>query len=88
MLLVLAIAIYFALRTPPLEVELGAVSRGPMTVTVDDLGETRVTDMYVVSAPVSGQLLRVPLKPGDQVTPGQTLLARIQPAEPGPLDAR
>ena len=87
-LLVLAIAIYFALRTPPLEVELGAVSRGPMTVTVDDLGETRVTDMYVVSAPVSGQLLRVPLKPGDQVTPGRTLLARIQPAEPGPLDAR
>ena len=87
-LLVLAAAIYLAVRTPRLEVEVGTVARGPMTVTVDDLGETRVTDMYVVSAPISGQLLRVPLKPGDRVDPGRTILARIQPAEPGPLDAR
>ena len=87
-LLVLAAAIYFALRTPPLEVEVGAVDRGPMTVTVDDLGETRVTDMYVVSAPISGELLRVPLKPGDRIDPGRTVLARIRPAGPGLLDAR
>lgn len=86
--LVVVVAIYFAVRTPPLEVEMGSVTRGPMTVTVDDLGETRVTDLYVVSAPITGQLLRVPLKPGDRVDPGRTLLARIQPAEPGPLDAR
>jgi HlyD family secretion protein len=30
----------------------------------------------------------VPLKPGDQVIPNSTVLARIQPVEPGPLDAR
>jgi HlyD family secretion protein len=87
-LLAIAVAIFVALRTPPVEVELGAITRGPMTVTVDDLGETRVADMYVVSAPVSGQLLRVPLEEGDRVVSGQTLLARIQPTEPGPLDAR
>ncbi len=69
-------------------VEVGRASRGELIVTVDDLGETRVSDLYVVSAPVTGTLLRVPLKPGDPVIPKKTVLARIQPVEPGPLDAR
>lgn len=56
--------------------------------TIDDLGETRVRDLYIVSAPVTGQLLRVPLKPGTSVVPHVTVLARIQPMEPAPLDAR
>lgn len=85
---VLLVAIFFATRSPAVPVELGEVTRGPMTVTVDDLGETRVTNLYVVSAPIGGQLLRVPLKPGDAVTAGVTLLARIQPPEPAPLDPR
>jgi HlyD family secretion protein len=85
---VLAIAVFLALRTPPVNVELGEVSRGPLTVTVDDLGETRVTNLYVVSAPVTGELLRVPLKPGDRVVARSTLLGRIQPGEPAPIDAR
>ena len=59
-----------------------------MMTTVDDLGETRVRDLYIVSAPVTGQLLRVPLKPGTRVVPRTTVLARIQPMEPAPLDAR
>jgi HlyD family secretion protein len=86
--IVLLTALVFALRSPPVPVELGEVTRGPMTVTVNDLGETRVTNLYVVAAPISGQLLRVPLKPGDQVVPGATLLARIQPPDPAPLDPR
>lgn len=86
--LALLVALVFLMRAPPVEVEAGAVSRGPMTVTVDDLGETRVTNLYAVSAPITGELLRVPLKPGDEVVAGRTVLARVQPAEPGPLDAR
>lgn len=85
---VLAVAITFALRKPPVPVDIGQVSRGAMMATVDDLGETRVRDLYVVSAPVTGQLLRVPLKPGTPVVPHATVLARIQPMEPTPLDAR
>ena len=83
-----AIAIFIMLRDPAISVEVGKATRGPITVTIDDLGETRVTDLYVVSAPVTGQLLRVPLKPGTQVVPGSTVLGRIQPVEPAPLDAR
>jgi HlyD family secretion protein len=85
--LVVVVALYLALRTPALEVETGVATRGPMMVTIDDLGETRVTDMYVVAAPVSGQLTRVPLKPGDRVDAGR-IVARILPATPAPLDAR
>lgn len=88
LLLTMAAAIFFALRQPALDVELAEVRRGPLTVTVDDLGETRVRNLYVVSAPITGQLERVPLKPGDAVVPGTTLLARIQPVQPNPLDAR
>ena len=81
-------AVIVALRQPAVGVEIGRASRGQLVVTVDDLGETRVTDLYVVSAPITGQLLRVPLKPGTVVIPKTTLLARIQPVEPSPLDAR
>lgn len=86
--LALVVALVFLMRTPPVEVETGEISRGPMVVTVDDLGETRVTNLYAVSAPVTGELLRVPLKPGNAVVANRTVLARIQPVEPGPLDAR
>ena len=88
LILVLAVAVTVALRKPAVPVDIGQVSRGAMMVTVDDLGETRVRDLYVVSSPVTGQLLRVPLKPGTPVVPHATVLARIQPMEPAPLDAR
>lgn len=87
-LIVVALAIYVALRVPPAGIEIGRVSRGALVVTIDDVGETRVTDLFVVSAPVTGEVLRVPLKPGDKVIARSTILARVQPLLPPPLDAR
>ncbi|SDD80950.1 HlyD family secretion protein [Sphingomonas sp. YR710] len=86
--LVLAAALFFAMRTPKVDVDAGRVTRGPLAVTVNDLAETRVRDLYMVAAPITGELLRVPLKPGARVVAGETLLARIQPPEPGAIDAR
>ncbi|MES2096489.1 MAG: efflux RND transporter periplasmic adaptor subunit [Pseudomonadota bacterium] len=86
--IVAAAALFVATRTPAVDVDAGTVARGALTVTIDDLAETRVRDLYTVSAPVTGELQRVPLKPGARVVAGETLLARIQPAEPGVLDAR
>lgn len=88
LLFAVAVAVFFVLRAPAVEVETAEVQRGPLTVTVDDLGETRVRDLFVVSAPITGQLQRVPLKPGDAVMPGATVLARILPVNPDPLDPR
>ena len=41
-------------------------SRGPLVVTVDEEGVTRVRDRFVVSAPLSGRVLRIELEPGDR----------------------
>ena len=69
-------------------VDVALVSRGPLLVTVDEEGETRVRDKFVITAPVAGEVQRIVLEPGDPVTQGRTVLARIRPAPPSPLDAR
>lgn len=69
-------------------VDVAPVRRGSLLVTVDEEGETRVHDRFVISAPVAGRVLRIELEPGDPVTHGQTVLATFQPSDPAPLDAR
>jgi len=64
-------------------VEVVAVSRGPLVVTIDEEGVTRVRERFTVSSPVAGRLLRIELDPGDCVVRGQ-ILARVR-AEPAPL---
>jgi HlyD family secretion protein len=68
-------------------VELASVSRGPLVVTVDEEGRTRVRDRFVVAAPVTGRVLRIDLDPGDRVARGE-VVARLQPESPALLDAR
>ena len=84
----LVLAVWFLLRKPALEVDMAEVTRGPMQVSVSDLGETRVRDLYTVSSPVTGEVLRIPFKPGAQVTAGSSVLAEIQPVAPSPVDSR
>jgi HlyD family secretion protein len=71
----------------PVEVEVAEVSRGRLVVTVNEDGRTRVKDRYTVSAPVTGNLTRVTLDPGDSIEEGQVLL-RLVPLPPPLLDAR
>jgi HlyD family secretion protein len=80
-------AIVWAAMPTPIPVDAGRVERGPMRVTVDEDGMTRVKDRYVVVAPQSGELERISLEAGDSVTAGQ-VVARIQPPEPTLLDVR
>lgn len=64
------------------------VELGPMRVTIDEDGRTRVKQRYVVSAPLDGRLQRTALRPGDSVTAGATVVASIIPKLPEMLDAR
>ena len=66
--------VYVALQPKPVPVDVAEVTRGGMIVTVDEDGQTRIQERYVVSAPLSGRLLRVELDPGDQVVQGRQLL--------------
>lgn len=71
-----------------MEVDAVTVTRGPMRVTIDEEGETRVRDRFLISAPVSGRLQRIELEPGDEVVRGKTVLARLLPAASPLLDTR
>lgn len=77
-----------ALWPEAVEVSVVTAGRGPMRVTVDEDGETRVRDRFIVTAPVSGRVQRIEIEPGDAVTRAQTVLARITPAQPPLLDPR
>lgn len=77
----------YAFQPAPVPVDLGGVSRGPMILSVDEEARTRVRDIYVVSAPVTGRLLRITPDPGDQVRTG-TLVAKLIPTDPSFLDVR
>lgn len=77
-------ALFYALRPGPLVVDVGTVRRGPLRVTIDEDGETRVRERYALTAPISGRLLRVRCEEGDPVETGE-VLARLYPL---PLDPR
>ncbi len=78
----------YAFMPQPVEVDFVKVERGNVLVTVDQEGKTRIHDKYVVSAPLSGRILRISMRPGDEVEAGKTLLTMIEPRDPELLDAR
>jgi HlyD family secretion protein len=65
-------------RPEPLRVDTGQVQKGGMQVTVDEQGETRAHDRFVVTAPVAGRLTRIELHDGDAVQQNQ-VVAQIAP---------
>lgn len=71
----------------PVPVDLVQAQRGQLRVTVDEDGRTRVMDRYVVSAPLTGNLGRIELDPGDPVQDGQ-VIARLVPLARPLMDAQ
>ncbi len=86
--LAIAVGLIYAFRPQPVLVDIVTLVSGPMTVTIDEEGETQVRDVYVLSAPVAGRALRIDGDVGDRVVANETVLARIQPTEPSFLDLR
>ncbi len=85
--LALTALLVFAFKPRPILADIGEISRGPITVAVRDEARTRVRDIYVVSAPVSGRLLRVGNRAGERVEAG-AVIAVIQPGPPVFIDER
>jgi HlyD family secretion protein len=85
--IILAI-VAMAMWPESIEVNAAKVERGSMQVTVDEDGETRIRDKFVVSAPVAGRLQRIELEPGDTVVRGKTVVARLTTADAPLLDPR
>ena len=83
-----AAALTWAFWPQPVPVDIAVIEPGTLEVTVDEEGMTRIQDIYAVSAPIAGTVLRSPLEVGDNVVAGETLVAIIQPVAPAFLDAR
>lgn len=88
-LLVLAVAggLAYGFLPRPAPVDVVTVSKGPLAVTVEEEGKTRVRDRYVISAPMTGFARRIDLDAGDAVKAGQ-VLAVIEPVRSDALDPR
>lgn len=84
-----ALALFFAFMAwpRPMDVDAATIDRGEVRREIVDEGRTRIHDVFVIAAPVSGELQRITLEPGDPVTRGQAV-ADIDPADPALLDAR
>lgn len=76
--------LFLAFRPAPVVVETGVVETGPMQVILEEQGETRSHDRFVVAAPVTGRLLRVLHHDGDPVKLNE-IVASLAPV---PLSAR
>lgn len=85
---VLVALIVAGLWPKPVPVETARVTRGTLRATVNEEGKTRIKQRYLISAPVTGQLRRIPFRAGAEVQAGQTVLAVIDPLAPAMLDAR
>ena len=70
--------VWIMLRPTPVLVEVSKATRGPMRVTVDEDGETRAHDRFVIAAPIPGRMLRVELEEGDSIRENQ-VVAIIEP---------
>lgn len=82
------LALIIAFRPQALPVDMQLVERNALVVTVREEGETRVRDVFVLSAPVAGRMLRIESEAGDRVMANETILAEIEPVDPTFLDFR
>lgn len=82
------VAIVFAMRPQPIPADMVEIGTGPLMVTIEEEGETRVKERFVISSPLDGTILRIEHEPGDPVVMNNTVLAMIQPKAPAFLDAR
>jgi HlyD family secretion protein len=85
---VIALFVVTGLLPKPVPVDVAKVTRGPLTVSVLEEGKTRIRDRYVISPPVAGYLRRVPVRAGDPVRAGETVVAVIQASPSSFLDPR
>ncbi len=86
--LIVAALVWTAIRPVPVPAELVEVGRGPMQVTLDVDGVTRIREVWEVSSPIAGTARRSPVRVGDPVVGGETLVGVVEPVAPSLLDRR
>src|SRR5688572_30982816 len=80
-------ALVLAFLPDPLPVETATVEQGPLQVIVEEEGETRIEDRYIITSPVLAYARRIELEVGDRVEAGQPLV-QLEPPRAAILDPR
>jgi HlyD family secretion protein len=86
-LAVASLAAWYLFVPEPVKVDVQTISRGAFEVTVTEEGETRVKEVYRISAPIAGKLERLTLHAGDRVASGERV-ASLRPVDPPIRDVR
>ncbi len=86
--LIVAAGIAYAFRPRPVAVDLMIAVKAPFVVGITEQGETRVRDIFRLSAPVTGRNQRIELDVGDYVEANKTVVTHIEPIDPSILDVR
>jgi HlyD family secretion protein len=81
------LALIYGFMPRPVPVDAVEAARGPMQVSLEEEGKTRVIDRFVVSAPVAGFARRIELDAGDPVKKGQVIV-ELEPQRSEVLDPR
>ena len=84
----LLFGLYYTFREQAYFVDVASVEEGPLQVSIAEEGETRVRDIFELSSPLMGRVLRLDVEAGDDVTAAETIVARIEPSDPTFLDLR
>jgi HlyD family secretion protein len=84
---VVVLAIAYGYWPKPVLIDAVEVGRGPLQVTVEEEGKTRVSDRFVISAPIIGFARRIELDVGDSVSRDQVVV-EMEPLRAIVLDPR
>ena len=68
-------------------VDIVSVARGPLQITIEEEGRTRLKERFTISSPTAGYMRRINAKVGDLVKKGQ-IVAALEPLQSQALDPR
>ena len=69
------------------QVDLVRLYAGPLQITIEEEGRTRLKERFTISAPTAGYMRRINAKVGDPVKKGQ-IVAVLEPLQSQALDPR
>ncbi len=84
---VIVLAMVYGFFPKAVDVDLVQVKRGPLQVTIEEEGRTRLKERFVITAPTAGYLERITAKAGDKVKKDQNIIV-LEPLRSPVLDSR
>ena len=85
--LIVVVLLIYGFLPKTQDVDIAVVKRGPLQITIEEEGRTRLKERFTISAPTAGYLRRIAVKVGDSVQKGQ-VVAVLEPLHSQALDPR